>query len=166
MSKPAGRPASGATPATVVAGRAGIWFAVHSYDLDSVGPGYGEAVADALGVPRDRMFKTLVAEVDGRLTVAVVPVAARLDLKALAAAAGGKRARLADSGAAERATGYVRGGISPLGQRKRLPTIVDTTAHGFATVHVSAGRRGLELELSPGDLVRLTGAKTAPISRT
>ena len=110
------------------------------------------------------MFKTLVAEVDGALTVAIVPVAAKLDLKALAAAVGGKRAKMAEVAAAERATGYVAGGISPLGQRKRLPTVLDASAEAFDTMFCSAGRRGLEIELAPADLVRLTGAKVAPVS--
>ena len=108
------------------------------------------------------MFKTLVAEVDGALTVAVVPVSGSLDLKALAAAAGGKRAAMADPAAAERTTGYVRGGISPLGQRKRLPTVLDASALAYATVFVSAGRRGLEVELAPADLVRLDRRRRRP----
>jgi Cys-tRNA(Pro)/Cys-tRNA(Cys) deacylase len=151
------------TPAVAAAARAEVAFTVHPYDA---APGrYGEAAADSLGVPRERVFKTLVTDVDGGLTVAVVPVSASLDLKALAAAAGGKRATMADPARAERATGYVRGGISPLGQRKSLPTIVDESAAGFATIYVSAGRRGLEIELPPGDLIRLTGAASAPIAR-
>lgn len=154
------------TPATVAAGRAKIDFTLHTYELDSVGPGYGEAVADQLGVPRERAFKTLVAQVDDALTVAVIPVGAQLDLKALAAAAGGKRASMADQRAAERATGYVRGGISPLGQRRPLPAVVDSSAERFPTVHVSAGRRGLQIELAPGDLIRLIEARTASIARS
>jgi Cys-tRNA(Pro)/Cys-tRNA(Cys) deacylase len=154
------------TPATVAATRAEIAYTLHPYELEGAGPGYGEAVADVLGVPREQSFKTLVAEVDGRLTVAVVPVSAQLDLKALATAVGGKRARMADQGLAERATGYVRGGISPLGQRRRLPIIVDASAERFPTIHVSAGRRGLEMELAPADLIRLLAARTASISRS
>ena len=126
---------------------------------------FGEEAAAALGVDVARVFKTLVADVDGRLWVAVVPVPAQLDLKRLAAAAGGKRAVLADPAAAERATGYVVGGISPLGQRKALPTVVDASALDFATVMVSAGRRGLQVELPPAELVRLTRGRTAPIGR-
>jgi Cys-tRNA(Pro)/Cys-tRNA(Cys) deacylase len=153
------------TPATVSATRAGIDFTLHPYEVDPDADSYGEAAADALGVPHDRLFKTLVAEVDGDLTVAVVPVSSSLGLKALAAAAGGKRAAMADPAHAERVTGYVRGGISPLGQRKRLPTVVDSSASGFPTIYVSAGRRGLQIELAPADLVRLTGASTAGIAR-
>ena len=112
-----------------------------------------------------RIHKTLIVEVDGRLAVAVVPVAAELDLKALAAALGGRRAALADPAAAERATGYVRGGISPLGQRRRLPTVLDAAALDLATVYVSAGRRGLQVELAPAALARLIGARPASIAR-
>jgi Cys-tRNA(Pro)/Cys-tRNA(Cys) deacylase len=116
-----------------------------------------------LGVPPEAVFKTLIAEVDGALTVAVVPVTGDLDLKALATAAGGKRAALADRAAAERTSGYVRGGISPLGQRKRLPTVVDDSAQDLDRMYVSAGRRGLQVSLAPADLVRLTAAGVAPI---
>ena len=155
------------TPATVAATRAGITFTLHPYEAtgEEAHTSYGEAAADALGIAYDRLFKTLVADVDGDLTVAVVPVSATLDLKALAAAAGGKRAAMADPVQAERVTGYVRGGISPLGQRKSLPTVVDASASGFPTIYVSAGRRGLQIELTPDDLVRLTGAGTAAIAR-
>ena len=121
--------------------------------------------AQALGLDPAQVFKTLLADVDGALTVAVVPVDRSLDLKALAAAAGGKRAVMAEPAAAERATGYVVGGISPLGQRRRLPTVVDVSALDWDTVLVSAGRRGLDVELAPAELVRLTGAVTAPVSR-
>jgi Cys-tRNA(Pro)/Cys-tRNA(Cys) deacylase len=153
------------TPATVALTAAGVEFTVHSYEHDPSAASYGEEAAQALGVAQDRVFKTLIAEVDGALTVAVVAVAGSLDLKALATAAGGKRAAMADPAAAERTTGYVRGGISPLGQRKRLPTVIDATALDHPTVFVSAGRRGLEVELAPGDLVALTGARTAGIGR-
>jgi Cys-tRNA(Pro)/Cys-tRNA(Cys) deacylase len=121
--------------------------------------------ATALGVDPRQVFKTLIADVDGALTVAVVPVEGQLDLKALAAAVGGKKAAMADPAAAERATGYVVGGISPLGQRRRLATVVDSSALEFPVVLVSAGRRGVDVELAPADLVRLTGARTAPIGR-
>ena len=153
------------TPATVAAAKAGIAYTLHPYDPPPDAESYGEAAADALGVPRERLFKTLLAEVDGALTVAVVPVSGSLDLKALAAAAGGKKARMADARDAERATGYVVGGISPLGHRRRLPTVVDSSASAFPTVYVSAGRRGLQIELAPADLVRLTGAALADIAR-
>jgi Cys-tRNA(Pro)/Cys-tRNA(Cys) deacylase len=155
----------GGTPATVALTAAGTPFTLHAYDHDPSSPSYGEEAAEALGVSPDRVFKTLVADVDGTLTVAVVPVAGQLDLKALAAAVGGKRAAMADPAAAERTTGYVRGGISPLGQRKRLPTVVDASASAHETVCVSAGRRGLEVELSPTNLVSLTSATLAPIAR-
>jgi Cys-tRNA(Pro)/Cys-tRNA(Cys) deacylase len=145
--------------------RLGVPFTIHAYDHDPATASYGLEAAEALGVAADRVFKTLLADVDGRLAVGVVPVSGELDLKALAAAVGGKRATLAEPAAAERATGYVVGGISPLGQRKRLPAVVDQSALEFPTVFVSAGRRGLEVELAPADLVRLIGATTAPIRR-
>ena len=156
---------SGSTPATVALTAAGTAFTVHAYDHDPASPSYGEEAAVALGVSPDRVFKTLVADVDGELTVAIVPVAGQLDLKALATAVGAKRATMADPVAAERTTGYVRGGISPLGQRKRLRTVLDATASGHPTICVSAGRRGLEVELAPADLATLTGAVLAPIGR-
>ncbi|MDQ1011369.1 Cys-tRNA(Pro)/Cys-tRNA(Cys) deacylase [Streptomyces sp. V4I23] len=156
---------TGGTPATVALTAAGTPFTLHAYDHDPSTPSYGEEAAQALGVPADRVFKTLVADVDGALTVAVVPVAGQLDLKALAAAVGGKRATMADPAAAERTTGYVRGGISPLGQRKRLPTVLDASASSHETICISAGRRGLEVELSPEALADLTSATVAPIGR-
>ncbi|MFF9630939.1 Cys-tRNA(Pro) deacylase [Streptomyces fradiae] len=159
------RKQTGGTPATVALTAAGTPFTVHEYAHDPASPSYGEEAAEALGVPPERVFKTLVADVDGALTVAVVPVAGQLDLKALAAAVGGKRAAMADPAAAERTTGYVRGGISPLGQRRRLPTVLDASAQRHETICVSAGRRGLEVELSPADLAELTGAVVAPIGR-
>ncbi|WP_225096668.1 Cys-tRNA(Pro) deacylase [Streptomyces sp. CoH27] len=156
---------SGGTPATVALTAAGVDFTVHAYDHDPAHPSYGEEAAEAMGVSPDRVFKTLVADVDGTLTVAVVPVSGSLDLKALAAAVGGKRATMADPVLAERTTGYVRGGISPLGQRKRLPTVLDDSAEAHETICVSAGRRGLEVEVSPKDLATLTGAVLAPVGR-
>ncbi|MFE2333085.1 Cys-tRNA(Pro) deacylase [Streptomyces coelicoflavus] len=156
---------SGGTPATVVLTAAGVTYTVHAYEHDPAHPSYGEEAAEATGVAPERVFKTLVADVDGALTVAVVPVAGQLDLKALAAAVGGKRAAMADPVLAERTTGYVRGGISPLGQRKRLPTVLDASASAHPTICVSAGRRGLEVELSPDDLTNLTTATLAPIAR-
>ena len=148
------------TPAIAAAARAGVAFAVHEYRHDPRAESFGLEAVEKLGLDAARVFKTLVADVDGALTVAVVPVEAQLDLRAL-----GKRARMADASAAERATGYVAGGISPLGQRRALPTVVDSSALDHETIHVSAGRRGLELELAPADLVELTGARVAPIAR-
>ena len=148
------------TPAIAAAARAGVAFAVHEYRHDPRAESFGLEAVDKLGLDAARVFKTLVADVDGALTVAVVPVEAQLDLRAL-----GKRARMADASAAERATGYVAGGISPLGQRRALPTVVDASALDHETIHVSAGRRGLELEIAPTDLVELTGARVAPIAR-
>ncbi|MEU6235728.1 Cys-tRNA(Pro) deacylase [Kitasatospora sp. NPDC047058] len=153
------------TPATVALENAAVPFTVHAYEHDPAAASYGGEAAEVLGVSAERVFKTLVADVDGALVVGVVPVAGQLDLKALAAAVGGKRAAMADPAAAERSSGYVRGGISPLGQRRPLRTVVDDSALGHATVYVSAGRRGLEVELAPADLVTLTGARTAPIGR-
>lgn len=153
------------TPATALLAKQRVWHRLHSYDVPVATPDYGAAVAEALGVPPHRLFKTLVTEVDGALTVAVVPVTGELDLKAVAAATGGKRAVLADQATAQRATGYVRGGITPLGQRRRLPTLLDSSAQELPTVYVSAGRRGLQVELHPTDLVRLTGARLAPVAR-
>ncbi|MFD0371865.1 Cys-tRNA(Pro) deacylase [Streptomyces sp. NPDC059071] len=155
----------GGTPATVALTAAGTPYTLHAYDHDPATASYGEEAAEALGVSPDRVFKTLVADVDGELTVAVVPVAGQLDLKALASAVGGKRAAMADPAAAERTTGYVRGGISPLGQRKRLRTVLDDSASGHETICISAGRRGLEVELAPQDLAALTNAVLAPIGR-
>jgi Cys-tRNA(Pro)/Cys-tRNA(Cys) deacylase len=153
------------TPATVLLTKAGVPFTVHAYEHDPAAGSYGMEAAAVLGVDPGRVFKTLLATVDGRLTVAVVPVSGMLDLKALAAAAGGKRAEMADPAEAERATGYVVGGISPLGGRRRLPTVVDATALTFPTVYVSGGRRGLDVELAATELVSLTAAAVAPIGR-
>ncbi|GAA4230640.1 Cys-tRNA(Pro) deacylase [Actinomadura meridiana] len=164
MSTGKGRGGTG-TPATVVAAKAKIEFTLHPYEPDPDADSYGQAAADALGISPDQIFKTLLADVDGRLTVGVVPVSASLDLKALAGAAGGKKARMAEPRDAERATGYVVGGISPLGQRRRLPTVIDESVSALATVYVSAGRRGLQIELVPADLVRLTDARLAAIAR-
>ncbi|MFE3037474.1 Cys-tRNA(Pro) deacylase [Streptomyces canus] len=165
MAKKSKKQQPGGTPATVALTTAGVSFTVHAYDHDPAHPSYGEEAAEAMGVSPERVFKTLVADVDGALTVAVVPVAGSLDLKALATAAGGKRAAMADPALAERTTGYVRGGISPLGQRKKLPTVLDASASAHDTICVSAGRRGLEVELAPKDLAGLTNAVLAPIAR-
>jgi Cys-tRNA(Pro)/Cys-tRNA(Cys) deacylase len=152
------------TPATALLTRQKVAHTVHSYNHDSRATSYGLEAAAALGVPPERVFKTLLAEVDGNLVVGIVPVTTQLDLKALAAATGGKRARMADVADAERTTGYVAGGISPLGQRKLLPTVLDSSATTLDTLFCSAGRRGLEVELSPADLTRLLNATLAPIS--
>lgn len=152
------------TTATIALERARIPFTVHEYDHDPRHASYGLEAVSALGADPSRVFKTLVAEVDGRLTVGVVPVERQLDLKALAAAAGGKRAKMAEVADAERATGYVAGGISPLGQRKRLPVIIDESALAASTIYCSAGRRGLEIELAPADLIRAAGATVAAIA--
>ena len=153
------------TTATMALERAGIPFTVHEYAHDPRHESYGREASQALGVSPDRVFKTLIAEVDGTLVAGVVPVEGQLDLKALAAAAGGKKAAMAQVAAAERATGYVAGGISPVGQRKRLPVVLDASAMSFATVFCSGGRRGLEIELAPADLVRAADAKVASIGR-
>lgn len=152
------------TPATALLTKQKVAHTLHSYDHDPRHESYGTEAAEVLGIDATRVYKTLVAEVDGKLTVGVVPVTGQLDLKALAAAAGGKKAKMADPAAAQRATGYVLGGISPLGHRSRLAVVIDASAEGHATVCCSAGRRGLEVELAPADLVRLTNAVVAPIA--
>lgn len=160
------------TRATDALARAGIPHRVLEYEAPErhgtardERPAYGREAATALGVGEDRIFKTLVATVDGALALAIVPVAASLDLKLLADALGGRRADLAEPAAAERATGYVIGGISPIGVRRRLPAVIDAGARAHATILVSAGRRGLQVELAPADLTRVTGARIAPIAR-
>ncbi|RBQ20364.1 Cys-tRNA(Pro) deacylase [Spongiactinospora rosea] len=153
------------TPATVALTQARAGFTLHPYEHDPSAQAYGEEAADALGVPHERIFKTLVAEVEDGLAVAVVPVAGKLDLKAFAAALGGKRAVMAESGKVERVTGYVVGGISPLGQRRSLPTVIDSSALAFETIYFSAGRRGLQIETAPSVLVELTRGVTAAIAK-
>jgi len=148
------------TRAIEAASRAGIAFTVQEYEHDPRAEAYGLEAVEKLGLDPACVFKTLIVDVDGTLTVAVVPVETQLDLRAL-----GKRARMADPAAAERATGYVTGGISPLGQRRSLPTVVDESALGFEAIHVSAGRRGLELELAPADLIAITQAAVRVIAR-
>jgi len=153
------------TTATIALDRAKVPFTLHEYEHDPRSSSYGLEASDALGVPPGQVFKTLVAAVDGgALAVGVVPVHRQLDLKALAAAVGAKKAAMADVTAAERATGYVAGGISPLGQRKRLPVVIDSSALGLATMFCSAGRRGLEIEIAPADLIRVAGARVAAIA--
>lgn len=147
------------TPAVAAAERAGIDFALHEYEHDPAAESYGLEAAEKLGVDPARVFKTLVVTVDGELEVACVPVASQLDLKTL-----GKRARMADRTHAERTTGYVTGGISPIGQRRRLPTHLDASARDLEKIMVSAGRRGLQIELSPDDFVLLTDARVHPIA--
>jgi Cys-tRNA(Pro)/Cys-tRNA(Cys) deacylase len=174
------RQRSGGTPATVALDRAGVAYERRPYDHDPrrLAPsrslrrsrsdrleGYGEEAAAALGVDPARVFKTLLANLDGRLVVAVVPVSGQLDLKALARALGGRKAVMADVAVAERTTGYVAGGISPVGQKRRLPTVVDASALDHATVLVSGGRRGLDLEIAPADLVAITGAIVDRVGR-
>ncbi|MDQ4051680.1 MAG: aminoacyl-tRNA deacylase [Actinomycetota bacterium] len=175
---------TGGTPATVALNRAGVAYTLHPYDrgqasgrprgasglmggskVERRDQSYGEEAAAALGLDQAQVFKTLMAMVDGRLTVAVVPVSGKLDLKALARAVGGGKAAMAEVAAAERATGYVAGGISPVGQKRAHPTVLDSSALQFPVVYVSAGRRGLDLGIAPADLVAITGAITAEIGR-
>jgi Cys-tRNA(Pro)/Cys-tRNA(Cys) deacylase len=158
----AARNAAG-TPATKVLLAAGVPHTLRSYDHDPATSNYGLEAAAALGVGPERVFKTLLVSAEGSLAVAVVPVSGSLDLKKCASALGVKRAVMADPKDAERRTGYVLGGISPLGQRQPSPTVVDDSALQFATILVSGGRRGLDIELAPADLVRLTRARTAAI---
>lgn len=160
-----GRKQAGGTPAIAALRRAGVGFELRPYAHDPRAMSYGLEAAAALGVDPARVFKTLMVALDGALVVGIVPVAGQLELKALARALGGSRAVLAEVAAAERATGYVAGGISPLGQRRSHRTVVDESALAHATVLVSAGRRGLDLEISPTDLVAVTGAVVAPIGR-
>lgn len=159
------------TRATDAARRAGIAFRVHEYahdaraSLRAGGRGYALEAVEALGIDAGRVFKTIVVAVDGRPALAIVPADAEVDLKAVADALDGRRAAVADAATAERATGYVPGGISPLGTRRPLPVALDASAADHATIHVSAGRRGLEIELAPDDLLRLTGGRLAPVAR-
>lgn len=159
------QPGSGGTPATVALTKAGVEHTVHTYEHDPSAASYGLEAAEAMGLDPARVFKTLLASVDGKLVVGIVPVSGQLDLKAVAAAAGGKKAVMADPADAERATGYVVGGISPLGQKRAHPTVVDASALDHPTVFVSGGRRGMEIELSPADLVAQTRASVASIRR-
>lgn len=158
------KPSAG-TPATLALARAGVAFEAREYTHDPRATSYGLEAAEALGADPARVLKTLLADVDGRLVVGIVPVTGQLDLKALARAVGGRKAQLADPAAAERATGYVVGGISPLGQKRAHPTVLDVSALAHPTVLVSGGRRGLDVELAPADLVTLTSATTAAIAR-
>jgi Cys-tRNA(Pro)/Cys-tRNA(Cys) deacylase len=159
-------PAAPATPALLVLAEAGVAHAVRPYHHDERSElGFGMEVATALGVDPGRVYKTMLAVVDREVVVAIVPVPTRLDLKALARAVGGRKASLAERGLAEQTTGYVVGGISPFGQRTRLRTVLEVSAYDLDSVIVSAGRRGLQVEVSPHDLVHVTGATTAPIAQ-
>ncbi|WP_104205323.1 Cys-tRNA(Pro) deacylase [Billgrantia saliphila] len=154
------------TPAVKMLEHDGADFELLEYPHDPRAPAYGEEAARALALPPKTVFKTLIARLDdGRLVVGIVPVTAQLDLKALAKAAGARRANMAEATDAERATGYVLGGISPLGQKKRLPTFLDASAETLERLHVSGGRRGLEIRLAPADLIRLCTARLAPLAR-
>ena len=153
------------TPATVALTTAHIAFSVHEYVHDPRSNSYGLEAAAALGLPADQVFKTLITNVDAAPTVAIVPVNCTLDLKLLAAGLGGRKAELADPAVAQRLTGYVVGGISPIGQRKLLPTVLDESALLWDKVYVSGGRRGMDIGLAPSDLVDVTRAITTAISR-
>ena len=165
MAKQGRGSASASTPATVALSAQGIPFVARSYEHDPAETDFGREAAEALGVAPDRVFKTLLVEVDGVLAVGIVPVEGLLDLKAIASALGGKRAQMADPAVAERKTGYVVGGISPIGQRTRLRTVLDASAQRHDTVLVSGGRRGFDIELAPADLLRATEAELAEIAR-
>ncbi|TXK17071.1 Cys-tRNA(Pro) deacylase [Homoserinibacter sp. GY 40078] len=156
--------AAGGTPATVALLAAGIPFTEHAYEHDPANRDFGMEAATALGLDPEQVFKTLLADVDGRLVVGIVPVTGKLDLKALAAAVGGKRAAMADPAVAQRRTGYVVGGISPIGQKTRHETVLDETAELWDEIYVSGGRRGFDLGLAPADLIRATDARVAPIA--
>jgi Cys-tRNA(Pro)/Cys-tRNA(Cys) deacylase len=161
----AGKKGAGGTPATVALTKAGVTFSEHPYEHDPSAASYGLEAAQRLGLDPAQVFKTLCTLVDGTLVVGVVPVTGQLDLKAVAAAVGGKKAVMAEPAAAERATGYVVGGISPVGQRRAHPTVLDESATRFDVVYVSGGRRGFDLGVAPADLVRVTGATVARIAR-
>lgn len=153
------------TPATLALDRAGIDYRLHPYDHDPRAASYGLEAATALGVDPGRVFKTLLGSIDGALVVAIVPVSGQLDLKALARALGRRKAVMAEVADAERSTGYVAGGISPIGQKRPLPTVLDGSALDHATIYVSAGRRGLDLEMAPADLIAITKAITDQVGR-
>lgn len=157
---------SPSTPATVALDRAGVSYTPHVYDHHESATNFGEEAAAALGLREEQVFKTLVVSVDGALAVAIVPVANRLDLKAIAVAVGGKKATLADPALAEKRTGYVVGGISPVGQKSRIRTVLDESALAYDSIFVSGGRRGFDIEVAPADLARVTDAVSAAIART
>ena len=154
-----------ATPATVALNSAGIAFTEHAYDHDPANRDFGNEAATALGLDPEQVFKTLLADLDGSLVVAIVPVTGKLDLKALATALGGKKAEMADPAVAQRKTGYILGGISPVGQKNSHPTVLDETAELFDTIYVSGGRRGFDIELAPADLLAITNGTVAAIAR-
>jgi len=154
-----------ATPATVALDKAGIAFTEHAYDHDPANRDFGNEAATALGLDPEQVFKTLLADLDGALVVAIVPVTGKLDLKALATALGGKKAEMADPAVAQRKTGYILGGISPIGQKNSHPTVLDETAELFDTIYVSGGRRGFDIELAPADLLAITNGTVAAIAR-
>lgn len=152
------------TPALVALAKAGVAHTAQEFEHDGSDRNYGKLAAAALGVDEARVFKTLLVVADGRPAVGIVPVAGQLSLKGVAAALGAKKAEMCDPAVAQRLTGYVVGGISPFGQKKRLPTVLDASASGFATIFVSGGRRGLDVEVAPSDLVRVLDATVAPIA--
>ncbi|GGC88748.1 Cys-tRNA(Pro) deacylase [Vreelandella lutescens] len=153
------------TPAINSARHAGIAFQLHEYHHDTSAPSYGLEAAEKLGVTAEQVFKTLVVSLDGKqLAVGIVPVNSQLGLKQIAKAAGAKKAVMAAPDIVERTTGYVLGGVSPLGQKKRLPTFIDASAQAWSTLYVSAGRRGLEIELAPSDLATLSQGRFAELS--
>jgi len=154
-----------ATPATVALDRAGVSFTAHAYEHDPANRDYGNEAATVLGLDPEQVFKTLLADLDGSLVVAIVPVTGKLDLKALASALGGKKAEMADPAMAQRKTGYILGGISPIGQKTAHPTVLDETAELFDTIFVSGGRRGFDIELAPADLLAITSGSIAAIAR-
>ncbi|HLT13993.1 MAG TPA: Cys-tRNA(Pro) deacylase [Marinobacter sp.] len=154
------------TPGILAAKKAKVSYVVHEYEHDPSADSYGNEAAEKMGVEPSRVFKTLVVAIDGKeLAVGVVPVTTLLSLKQLAKAAGAKKAAMADKQDVQRSTGYVLGGVSPLGQKKRLKTFIDTSAQQFDTIFVSAGKRGLEIELAPADLALLTSARFAPLQQ-
>jgi len=163
--KTAGAASGGSTPATVALAAAKVPFTVHLYDHDPGAASFGLEAAHALGLPAELVYKTLLVSLDGELVVGIVPVSTQLDLKAIAAVLGGKKATMAEPTRAEKATGYVVGGISPIGQRRGHRTVLDASAKAFAMILVSGGKRGMDLGIAPADLVQLTDATTAQISR-
>lgn len=152
------------TPAVNIAKKAKIAYTLHSYIHDPTSASYGEEASEKLGITADRVFKTLVAQIDSReLVVAVIPVSSMLSMKHIAKASGGKKAEMAKGMDVERSSGYILGGVSPLGQKRKLRTFIDASSEDFATIYVSAGRRGLEIELSPNDLAKITDGVMVPL---